>query len=84
MEPIVLPKIYTARQRLPRYSMLLISGHTMFSQPIQASSIDYGFDFDEDWLADELFSPLPACFEDRSIHQVGADEFDALYRWFNS
>jgi hypothetical protein len=54
------------------------------SQPILASSLDYGFDFDEEVLGRELLAPLPASLANQPIHHVEADEFESLYRWFNS
>ena len=42
------------------------------SEPIQASSRDYGFDFDEEEIAHELLAPLSA----NLLSQVDADEFE--------
>jgi hypothetical protein len=84
MEPIMLTKFNTTQQRHTIFTLLLNSGGIICSQPVHASSIDYGFDIDEDELADGLFSSLPACVIDQPILHVGADEFDVLYHWFNS
>ena len=54
------------------------------SQPILASSLDYGFDFDEQELGMELLAPLPDGLGDQTSHPIGAEEFDSLYQWFNS
>jgi hypothetical protein len=53
-------------------------------RPYDATSLDYGFDFDQDELARELSSPLPPDQDDQSIFAVEADEFEVLYNWFNS
>ena len=53
-------------------------------QPIFATSLDYGFDCDEEELGRELLAPLPASLENQPIHHIGAEEFESLYHWFNS
>lgn len=53
-------------------------------KPIQASSRDYGFDFDEEELARELLAPLPTNFSAQSIPEVTAGEFASRYLWFLS
>jgi len=55
-----------------------------YNQPFFASSLDYGFDFDEDELGSELFAPLPASLVNQPVPHIGAEEFESLYRWFNS
>jgi len=62
----------------------LPSAYLLHNGPILASSLDYGFDFDEEELGSELLAPLSASFEDQSNHPVEAEEFESLYRWFNS
>lgn len=52
--------------------------------PIFASSLDYGFDFDEQELGRELLASQPASLDDQPHHLVEAEEFESLYRWFNS
>jgi hypothetical protein len=54
------------------------------SNPYHATSLDYGFDFNEDELASELSAPLPASQADQPVQHVGADEFEKLFRWFNA
>lgn len=54
------------------------------TQPIQASSRDYGFDFDEEEIARELHAPLPVGLSTPTIPEVEADEFEACYLWFIS
>ncbi len=65
-----------------QYTLAPVS--TVGNKPIQASSRDYGFDFDEDALAQVLRAPVPASILDRPIPMVEADEFETLYHWFNS
>jgi hypothetical protein len=60
------------------------SAYPTYSQPILASSLDYGFDFDEEELGRELLAPLPASLEAQPNHRIEAEEFESLYRWFNS
>lgn len=54
------------------------------SEPIQASSRDYGFDFDEDEIARELLAPLPISLSAQSIPEVEADEFEKVFHYFLS
>lgn len=54
------------------------------AQPIQASSRDYGFDLDEEEIARELITPLPASLGAASIPEVDADEFVSRYLSFLS
>jgi len=51
---------------------------------ICASSRDYGFDFNEAELAEELLAPLPASLADQPIPEVKADEFEQTFRYFFS
>ncbi len=67
---------------LANIQYLLAPVSTVGSEPIQASSGDYGFDIDEEDLAGQ--APVPASILDRPIPTVEADEFETLYRWFNS
>jgi hypothetical protein len=53
-------------------------------QPNCATSLDYGFDFDEEELEMESAASTPSEKADASIPTVSADEFDLLYRWFIS
>ena len=55
-----------------------------FPEAIQASSRDYGFDFDEDELGRGLLAPLPANLSAQSIPEAAADEFESRYIWFIS
>lgn len=54
------------------------------SEPIYASSRDYGFDFNEDEVGKELLAPLPLIFANHSLPEVDADEFEERYAWFVS
>jgi hypothetical protein len=63
---------------------LLLSFKTLFDQPEGATSLDYGFDFDEQELGDELTAPLPANVLEQPAPLIEADEFDSLYKWFIS
>lgn len=53
------------------------------AQPIQASSCDYGFDYDEDKLGRELLTPLSASLVAQAMPQVAADEFESRYAWIS-
>jgi hypothetical protein len=61
-----------------------LSSNPFSTQPYQATSFDYGFDYDNDELASELSAPLPAILADLPVPYVEADEFERLYRWFNT
>jgi hypothetical protein len=54
------------------------------SEPIQASSRDYGFDFDEEEIARELLTPLPATLSTAVASAVEADEFEKDFHCFLS
>jgi hypothetical protein len=53
-------------------------------EPINASSRDYGFDFDENELAEELLARLPDSPEAQPIPDMNADEFESRTLWFLS
>jgi len=69
---------------LCNFVFCLPSTYPTHRQPILASSLDYGFDFDEEELGRELLASLPASLEDQPNHHVESEEFESLYRWFNS
>ena len=54
------------------------------AEPVQADSRDYGFDFDEAELAEELTAPLPASLSIQSILEVDANEFEKSFHFFLS
>lgn len=51
---------------------------------INASSRDYGFDFDEDEIGRELLALLPTSISMQSIPEVGTDEFEQTFLTFLS
>jgi hypothetical protein len=53
-------------------------------EPIQASSRDYGFDFDEEEIGRELIAPLPTDHSTRTLCDIDPDEFESRYLWFPS
>ncbi|HLF73743.1 MAG TPA: hypothetical protein VI524_05330 [Anaerolineales bacterium] len=53
-------------------------------EPIQASSRDYGFDFDEVELAEGLLAPLPTNPGPQPMSEVAAEEFESRYLSFLS
>lgn len=53
-------------------------------EPIQASSCDYGFDFDEEQIGRELIGALPTDHSTQRIPDIDADEFESRYLWFSS
>ncbi len=57
---------------------------TVTCQPACITSLDYGFDFDEEELARELSTPLPEGLGDKPAPLVEAEEFERLYHWFCS
>jgi len=54
------------------------------SPATQASSIDFGFDFDEQELAQELTAELPNILSDQTNTEIAPDEFETRYLWFYS
>lgn len=53
------------------------------TEPIQADPRDYGFDYDEQELAKELFASLPADLSIRPLTKVAADEFEQTFHSFH-
>jgi len=64
---------------LCNFSLALPTTNLLPTEPIQASSRDYGFDFDEDELAKELLASLPTEAANQPTPNVDTDEFCALY-----
>jgi hypothetical protein len=58
----------------------LLPSDASLAQPIQASSHDYGFDFNEEELAEELFAPLPAGLLLQEVPDVSAQEFETSFQ----
>lgn len=54
------------------------------TEPVHASSRDYGFDFDEEELGQELLAPLPATLSIPSSLEVAEEEFDSPDLLFGS
>jgi hypothetical protein len=52
--------------------------------PMLATTGDYGFDFDDEELGQEIPAPLPANVADLPAPDITAEEFDSLYKWFIS
>ena len=61
------------------FSFALLATDLLPTQPDQISSHDYGFDFDEDELAEDLLASLHSG-EDQATLSLDADEFCNL--WF--
>lgn len=51
---------------------------------IQADTRDYGFDFDEEELGNELLAPLPVSLAAATIPEVEAEEFEKVFQYFPS
>jgi hypothetical protein len=64
--------------------MIMCNLLVALSEPIQASSRDYGFDFNEEEIARELLAPLPASLSTQTIPEVNADEFEQVFHSFLS
>jgi hypothetical protein len=77
-------------QTLTRSSNLCLFGKfQILESPPQMAAIhacptDYGFDFDEDELADELHAQETHSALDQFARVVGVSEFETVYRWFAS
>ena len=76
-------QILTASAILSNFVDCPPSSYPVHPGLILASSLDYGFDFDEDELGRELLAPLPNGLSSQPNVQVDADEFEFLFRWFN-
>jgi hypothetical protein len=53
-------------------------------EPAQASSRDYGFDFDAEELGHGLSAPLATEHSPRTLPEIDPDEFESRYLWFAS
>jgi hypothetical protein len=53
-------------------------------EPAQASSRDYGFDFDAEELGHGLSAPLHIDPSARMLPDINPDEFESRYLWFAS
>lgn len=67
----------TNSANLCNFSIALPTTDIPRTQPIRASSREYGFDFDEDELARELLAPLPNSADQATI-SLDAEELCAL------
>lgn len=50
--------------------------------PLQVSARDFGYEIDEQELAEELIAPLPISFPLPTPADVDPDDFERIYRWF--
>lgn len=66
------------------FAVALPETYQPLESPIYASSRDYGFDFDEEELGNELLAPLHADSASSIIHEVDADEFEQVFQYFLS
>jgi hypothetical protein len=53
-------------------------------EPTEASSRDYGFDFDEEELGQVLLAPLSTDHSVQTLSDIDPDEFESRYLWFAS
>jgi hypothetical protein len=74
-------QILTKPAALTNNLFALSLGYPLPVEPILVPSLDYGFDFDDEELGKELLAPLPACFADQPSLDIGAEEFDSLFKW---
>ena len=51
-------------------------------RPLQVSAKDFGYEIDEQELAEELIAPLPISFPLPTPPDVDPDDFERIYRWF--
>lgn len=50
--------------------------------PLQVTAQDFGYEIDEQELAEELIAPLPISFPLPAAPEVAPDDFERIYRWF--
>ncbi len=76
----------TTQTEIIRSIVYFFIGTSQLSGPsYDATSLDYGFDFDDQSLGQELAAPLPAGdIADSPAPLIEADEFESLYKWFIS
>jgi hypothetical protein len=67
-----------------RFAVALAETDSPLEEPIFASSRDYGFDFDEEELGNELLDPLSVSLADQPNPKVDADEFEKVFQYFLS
>lgn len=77
-------QFFSAPTVLSNFVVINPSTYPTHTKPILASSLDYGFNFDEEELGRELLAPLPAGLANQLNDHIDADEIESLYRWFNS
>lgn len=53
-------------------------------RPLQASARDFGYEIDEQELAEELIAPLPTGILIPTLPDVDPDDFESIYRCFLS
>lgn len=53
-------------------------------KPVQASSRDFGFDFDEEEIGMEWLASLPVNVSSQAIDEIDADEFEQVFPCFLS
>ena len=54
------------------------------TRPVQASSRDYGFDFDEEEIGQEWLAPLPIHVSSQAIPELDMDESNQVFPCFLS
>lgn len=51
-------------------------------RPWQLSAKDFGYEIDEQELAEELITPVPIGFAKHNPAEVDAQEFESVYKFF--
>lgn len=62
----------------------LLAPYFIQRPPTYATSLDYGFDLDEEEVGQELASPSITHISAQPTPIIEAEEFDSLYKWFIS
>ena len=60
------------------------SNSSPFLGPLQVPARDFGYEIDEQNLAEELLAPLSISFPDPNHPDVDPDDFETVYRWYLS
>jgi hypothetical protein len=65
-----------------QYFVISPSDDDTSPRPLQVSARDFGYEIDEQELAEELVAPLPISFQIPTPPEVDPHDFERIYRWF--
>lgn len=65
-----------------QYFVFIPEDDNSIPRPLQVSARDFGYEIDEQEVAEELIAPLPISFQIPKTPDVDADDFEKIYQWF--